>query len=248
MHASVVLASVSSGLYIVTFAVCVILGPAKGHPTRKANAHYIFLYLLYMAGLSLASTLTFWEYNDHIDMLRMIKSFVLVGAFTIILTHVINGVSLYMIIHVQNLLVSTFFLFMSLNAPTSNKRITWLVLYAVASCLRLFYLLKEAMYVLRCNPKFTKYLAGYIIVYDVIYFVATVISPYFQSLISEGTYALLMDIVDAVVSILCTFPIVHYGWSVVPHTTTTIQPNEITNLIKSRQWSYMDVWHAFHLK
>lgn len=247
MHANVILSSVVSALYIVTFAVCVIFGPAKGHPIRKTNAHYIFFYLLYMAALCLASSLTTWEYNGHIDMLRLLKSFVLVGTLTVILTNIINGVSLCMLIHVQNLVLTTFFLFMSLNGSSTNQRITWLVIYAVFSCIRLFYLLKEALFILPCNPRFTKYLAGYIILYDCVYFVATIVSPYFQELVSESTYLFFMDIVDVVVSVLCTFPIVHYGWSVIPHATTNIRPSQISMLVNGGEWTQKDVWEVFHL-
>ncbi len=247
MHGTVILSSIISGLYFVTFVVCMIFGPAKGQAKRKANAHYVFLYLLVMAALSLADSLTSWRYNDHIDMFRITKSFVLIYSLSVVLTNIINGVSLYMLLHVQNIIVSTVFLFLSLNAATTSMSYVWLVVYSITSLVRLFYLLRESLRMFKFNPTFTKHLAMYIIIYDIVYFITTVISPYFQHLISTETYRFTMDITDAVVTILCTFPIVHYGWSTVRHRRTIIKEGQITDAHANGLWSIDAIWELSHL-
>lgn len=247
MHGGVILSSVISGLYFVTFVVCMIFGPAKGQPKRKVNAHYVFLYLLIMAALSLADSLTSWKYDHHIDMFRIAKSFTLIYSLTVVLTNIINGVSMYMLIHVQNIVITTVFLFLSLNASTSSKSIVFLVVYSVATLVRLFYLLRESLHNFKFNPSFTKHLAMYIIFYDIVYFIATIISPYFQHLIGLETYKFLMDIVDASVTILCTFPIVHYGWSTVKHRRAIVTEGQITESYRLKRLSKEDIWAMSHV-
>lgn len=246
MHGSTILSSIISGLYFVTFIVCMIFGPAKGQTKRKTNAHYVFLYLLIMAGLSLADSLTPWQYNIHIDMFRIVKSFFLIYSLSVVLTNIINGVSLYMHLHIQNIILTTIFLFLSLDASNRSNRIVWLVIYAVASVIRLFYLLRESLHMFKFNPTFTKYLAMYIILYDIVYFVATIISPYFQGLISTETYKFVMDITDAVVTILCTFPIVHYGWSTVRHERALIKEGQISRAYQDGTLSTEAIWDMSH--
>lgn len=246
MHGNVILSSIVSGLYVVTFIVCMIFGPAKGQPKRKANAHYVFLYLLSMAALSLIDSLTSWQYNGHVDMFRILKSFVLIHSLSTIMTNVINGVSLYMLIHFQNLVLTTLFLFKSLDAMTTHTRVAWLVVYSVASAVRLFYLLRESLHIFKFNPGFTKHLAMYIIVYDIVYFVSTIISPYFQELINVETYRFIMDISDVVITILCTFPIVHYGWSTVQHERMNVSEGQITMYSEQGVLSDNAIWLTCH--
>ncbi len=223
----------SVAVYGVSILACFVFGLARGKPVRKANSHIIFFFFLYMIALCFLDMYSSWgriRESDgfHVDMIRFAKSLGFTGVFTLIVTNMISGFSIFTLIHGATLAFTYFALYMSMIEHTYSERVGWLVAYSATNAVRLFYLLKEIVDGKHYNPVVLKTVTLFNILYNAIYFVAFVMSDYFQGLISVYTMNVIMSTVDLILVPLCTFIISHFGWSAIRHLIDDRDPNNKT--------------------
>lgn len=208
---------ISLAAYAVTILLAFILGLARGKRTRKVIIHLVFFSLFYMIMLCWIDMTSSWEVlrssdDVHIDVIRLTKNAIFSGVCALIITIIINKFSAYIIIHALNFTFAYFTLYKSMSSDEYKDRLTWLEVSCVLSVLRFFYILKEIIDGRRYNPAIAKTVVGFNLIYDILYYMLFIMSPYFQDMISLYSMNLAMSIIDLSLIPVCSLIVVHYNW------------------------------------
>lgn len=233
MH--VVLQSIAGGSYLVIGLLCLVFGANRGHHIKRINSHVIFFFIYLMAlwyimNVSAELSLKSWLRDDgahDIGLLRFISGTTIITTFTILVTYRMKEDSLDLFLHFAVSMFLNLFLFMSVIAFDSSSRMSWLAASIIFSVILIVHLIRESMCEEVVNPRFVRAIMIFITTYIGIYIASTVWGPLHEGLIGSSAQEIIMITMDLLVSLLCSIPIVHYGWALVHRGEVHLIPGTI---------------------
>lgn len=220
-----------------------VLGADRGNRTKRVNAAVVHFFVIFM---TLWYYLGVWgkfafipqlERDDgsfDIPLLHYVTSTMIMITFTALISYKIKQTPLNVIWYTFFCLFINVAMMLGVVLFSKSDRDVWTIVGIVFTVLLIINTIKDSNEEGVGNHRFVKSVIVQVILYIVVYLCVTLMGPLHQDLIAYVTLDSILTVADLLVSTLCAFPIVHYGWAINHKVVVTQSPGFI--------WEFAENW------
>jgi len=211
------------GFFVILLVASSLVRNARGSHMRHITSRLVY-YMLelmivwYSAAIFGHLCWTNWSRDDfeviNVPLLPFIQATTVCVFLGNLLLFKPNAESLDVLVHTLVAITCNGFLFLSVMVFHHNERIFWIFASISFALLSLYHMLRGSHIYYTGRPRFVRMLVFLLILYYIIYFCSTIMSPLHQGVISFGAFEIIMLCNN--VFILCVFSIIvlMYGWAI----------------------------------
>jgi hypothetical protein len=250
---------VAAIIYCILGFFCMLLGATRGNRIKRINGEVIFFFIYFMAlWYFMASWSSFkingWERDDgvfDISLLRFTAGFTIIITFMSLIGYKIKQDALDVISYLFLSVFINISLLISVLLYESSERMIWVYITFIFAIILVVHSIRDTLHESLVYARFIRTIILIISIYISAFIFTMLWSPLHQDLISFKSQEIIMVIADLLVSILCAFSIIHYGWGFVQHVTPLITPGYLTEVFQRNRENGMsddeirDLMHTF---
>jgi uncharacterized membrane protein YeiB len=235
-------------IYCIIGFICMLLGATRGNRIKRINGEVIFFFIYFMAlWYFMASWTSFkitdWERDDgifDISLLRFTSGFTITVTFMSLIGYKIKQDALDAISYLFLCVFINVSLLISVLLYESDARMDWVYVAIIFTVILVIHSVRDTLHEKLDHARFVRTIILIVSAYIMSFIFTTLWSPLHQDLISFKTQEIVMVISDLLVSVLCAFSIIHYGWGLSPHNTPLVTPGYVTDIFKMNRLKMSD--------
>ena len=230
-------------VYCILGVLCLGLGATRGNRIKRVNGEVIFFFIYFMALWYFLATWTNfkimnWERDDgifNISILRFAACFTIMITFLSLVGYKIKQDALDVISYTFLCTFVNISLIISVLLHDGDARRNWIYVTFAFMVVLIVHSIRDTFHEKLSHARFIRTIIFIVSGYALIFIFTTLWSPLHQNLISFKAQEIVMIIMDVLVSILCAFPVVHYGWGISESNTPLVTPGFIFNIFKDNR-------------
>lgn len=227
-------------IYCILGILCLGLGATRGNRIKRVNGEVVFFFIYFMALWYFLATwtnfkITNWERDDgifDISILRFAASFTIMITFLSLTGYKIKQDALDVISYTFLCVFVNISLIISVLLYDGDARNNWIYVTFAFMGILIIHSIRDTFHEKIPHARFIRSIVFLVSGYGLIFIFTTLWSPLHQNLIDFKTQEIIMIIFDVIISILCAFPIVHYGWGISESLSPRISPGFISNIFQ----------------